>query len=218
MMKIRIVYFAYLAPGAWRPVVLEQLNALKALALYGSSTIHMSVVSNDAELAGLREMLARDYPEITLANVFQENVFEYPGIKTVWEAAQESDPDTIILYFHSKGMTSGEHDARRKLFTWTIENHYYYAKAFENDPRLDIGCLMPHVEGFAYFNFFWVRAGYVKAHCPKPEISADRYVWETWLKPIDAHVPKVFSPMGLVMHGKFPLVNIRVLQILNGLK
>jgi len=102
----------------------------------------------------LKQLIKSDYPKIEIANHFYENVYEYVGIKNVYDISSEQEDNTIILYFHSKGMTSYQDDDRRKLFNKTISNYKDAIEAFENDKEIDIVCAIPNHNGFAYYNFF----------------------------------------------------------------
>jgi len=179
-MKIKIIYFACLIPNAWEPIVLEQLDALKKLNLYSTaSNIWMSVISNDNELSKLKLILSQNYNKIQLKNVFTENYYEYPGIKTLYQVAEDED-DTLLLYLHSKGMTSNQHEMRKYLFKNTLENYKEYINEFKKNKDLDIAGAIPHHTGFCYFNFFWTRSSYIRNYCSRPEISENRYIWEVW--------------------------------------
>ena len=77
-MKIKIVYFAYLKPEAWLPIVTEQLDALYNITnLYETSTIFMSVIDEtdgQTQLKQLNILLSEKYSKIQLINIFSENV------------------------------------------------------------------------------------------------------------------------------------------------
>jgi hypothetical protein len=122
-MKIKIVYFAYLAPDKWEKIVVEQLDSLKKIDLYDiASNIYMSVISDDIEIEKLKILLKNNYSKIEIKNIYKENVYEYPGLKTIYQIAEDDD-DTYLLYFHSKGMTSNQHETRQYMFKYTIENY-----------------------------------------------------------------------------------------------
>jgi hypothetical protein len=105
-----IVYFAYLLPSRWEPIVLEQLQAMKTSGIYKDARqILMSVISDEQNLNQLKAILQVDFPKIELQNIQTENTFEYSGLKTVYEHALRCDPNETILYCHSKGMISGAH-------------------------------------------------------------------------------------------------------------
>ena len=179
-MNIKIVYFANLIPNVWEPIITEQLESLKNTGLYLNSKIYMTVISDDNELKKLVELIKNKYSNIELINVYKENVYEYPGIKTIYQLAEDND-DEVILYFHSKGITSNQHDNRRYLFKNTIENYQDYISEFKKNPDLEVAGIFPHIDGFCYYNFFWVRSSYVRNYCQKPEISDNRYIWEVWI-------------------------------------
>ena len=72
-MKIKIVYFAYLKPEAWLPIVTEQLDALYRITnLYETSTIFMSVIDEtdgQTQLKQLNILLSEKYSKIQLINI-----------------------------------------------------------------------------------------------------------------------------------------------------
>jgi hypothetical protein len=179
--NIKIVYFANLIPNTWEPIITEQLDSLKKLELYNkASNIYMSVISNDRELIKLKELLNSKYKKIELKNIFKENYYEYPGIKTLYQIAQDDD-DEVILYFHSKGITSNQHENRKYLFNHTIENYNLYLQEFKRNKELEVAGIFPNIDGFCYFNFFWTRSSYVRNYCSRPEVSENRYIWEVWI-------------------------------------
>jgi len=188
-MKIKIVYFAYLLKDKWEDIVLEQLEQLYSLKeLYSISDIYMSVIDvseHATELEKLKYILLNKYPKIQLINIFYTNEYEYPGIKSVYELSTNND-DEYILYFHSKGMTSNEHDNRKTLFEYTIANYTDAIEEFQQNEDTDIVCLIPSGYGFAYYNFFWARSSFINKYCSKPEntnqyLLYEKYSWELWL-------------------------------------
>jgi len=180
-MKVKIVYFAYLIPDKWNTIVEEQLSSLKNTHLYEeASNIYMSVISDDDELEKLKIFLSNKYSKVEIKNHFKENLYEYPGLKTIYQIAEDDD-DTVLLYFHSKGMTSNQHETRQYLFKYTIENYADYLKEFKYNKYLEVAGAIPHENGFIFFNFFWARSSYVRNHCSRPEISDNRYIWEVWV-------------------------------------
>jgi hypothetical protein len=89
--------------------------------------------------------------------------------------------DTLILYFHSKVSISNEYEIINNLFKHTIEPFDEILNEFKTNPNLEISCAYPSISGFAYFNFFWTRANYIKKYCIKPEINENQYIWEIWI-------------------------------------
>jgi len=179
-MNIKVVYFANLLKN-WEIIVVEQLDELKKLELYSKAKhIYISVISNDIELQKLKILLNTNYSKIQLINVYDKNIYEYPGMKTVYQIARDDDNE-IILYFHSKGITSNQHEIRKYLFKNTIENYNIYIDEFNKNNELEVAGVFPNKDGFIYFNFFWARSSYIRNFCSKPEISENRYIWEVWI-------------------------------------
>ena len=188
-MNIKIVYFTYLVPNKWEPIVLEQLEALyNVTSLYEQASIYISVIDVSESLIEfnkLRNIITSKYNKIQFINVFTTNVYEYPGLKSVYELSSNNDSE-YILYFHSKGMTSNQHSERNVLFKYTIENYDKYLHEMENNKEIDTASLIPCLKGFGYFNFFWARSSYIHKYCSKPEYSSsyikhERYTWEIWI-------------------------------------
>jgi hypothetical protein len=220
-MKIKIVYFAYLVPNKWESIIMEQLNMLKLLELYNIADINMSVISmNTEDLELLKILLNKHFNKVNLINIYHENLYEYPGFKTIYEIA-ENDDNTLILYFHSKGMTSHEHDYRIKLFNYTIKNYNEYINEFINNKDLEVGCLAPSKDGFAYFNFFWVRSSYVYNYCSRPEntpeyIKHERYTWEIWLGTSYSKKQKIITFSPVIKYNTLK-INLEATDLINNI-
>lgn len=180
--KIKIIYFAYLLPTKWESIVLEQLEELKQLDLYNiADEISINVNTNEEELQKLKIILSEKYDKIKIGEVSYENVFEYTGFKKLYDVAQSSDDNDILLYFHTKGMTGiPSNNARKKLFDLTIKNFAHAIESFKNDSKLMLYCALPSIYGFAYYNFFFAKAEYIK-NCEIPEIKESRHFWETYI-------------------------------------
>ena len=146
-MKLKVVYFAYLLKDKWEKIVLEQLNCLVKCGLYNEAeNIYMSVGYEEySELTKLINLVKDNYPKIILLNMFKENLYEYPGIKTLYDIS-DFDNDTYILYFHSKGITSLDNvSIRQTLFKYTISNYKEYVNKFIEDKNIDISGIITHV-------------------------------------------------------------------------
>jgi hypothetical protein len=184
-MKIKIVYFAYLKPGFWEPIFLEQLLQLKNCGLYDlADNVYISLSCNNDDLKRAKQLIWAKFKKVQIINLFSDNLYEYPGIKAVYDISLGED--SVILYFHTKGMTSGEknngnHTLRKILFKNVIENFNLYLDEFKKNDTLDVGTILPSEFGFAWYNFFWVRSGYVQKYCIPPEFTSHRYYWERWL-------------------------------------
>jgi hypothetical protein len=188
-MKIKIVYFSYLVPGKWESIVLEQLESLYSVtSLYEAADIYISVIDDTpekTEINTLHDIISSKYNKIKIVNVFWNNVYEYPGIKTIYELSRP-DEHEYLLYFHSKGMVSNQHEIRKKLFDYTIKNYELTLTEMEKNLEIDTASAIPCINGFGYFNFFWARSSYVNKYCVKPKTSPsflkyDRFTWEMWL-------------------------------------
>jgi len=183
--KIKIVYFAYLKPNEWEEIVLEQLWSLKKSPLYDiSDSIYISLCCNDTDLKRLKQHIWAKFKKIQIINHFYENTYEYPGFKAIWDISQTDD--SIILYFHTKGMTSekkhkGTIEIREFITKNTILNYNTYINEFKKTNDLDIGCIFPSEFGFSWYNFFWINSSYVKNNLPEPKIAKNRYYWERYI-------------------------------------
>ena len=188
-MKIKIVYFVYLVPDKWESIVLEQLESLYSLtSLYEASDIYISVIDDTPEqtqINTLCNIISSKYNKIKIVNIFFNNVYEYPGIKTIYELSTP-DKHEYLLYFHSKGMISNQHETRKKLFDYTIKNYELTLTEMEKNLEIDTASAIPCINGLGYFNFFWARSSYVNKYCVKPETTPSflkygRFTWEMWL-------------------------------------
>ena len=135
----------------------------------------------------IRDWINKKRSKFEMGEFDVENSFEFPAFKTIYEEAHLIDEnlldDTVFMYFHTKGVTTGDKKLRQKLFKHMIENHEDYIKEFNNNPKLDVASLCPDKKGFGWYNFFWVRASYIKNYWKNPIKyrslkKKDRYVWE----------------------------------------
>ena len=203
--KIKILYFINLRPNKWKPIVEEQLNSLKNLDLYNyADEIYVSLISDKKEIIDFTNLLKTNYSKIQIKDVYTENVFEFAGFKTLYEIADE---DSIILYFHTKGIFSGEKNndnnkLRKLLFEHTIKNYDIYLKEFKKNENIDIGSMFPHMRGFAFYNFFWIRGSYIKKYCQTPVVSSNRFLLEEWIGNPHSkkNIIETFSP--IIGHDK----------------
>lgn len=185
-LKVKIVYFAYLNTDDWEPIVLEQLNSLRNTGLYElADNIYISLVCDDVRLKRIKQLIWAKFKKIEIINRYNGNFYEYPGLEAVYSLSQKDD-DSIILYFHTKGMTSqkkhpGNASIRQNLFKHTIDNYQIYLDHFKKNEDLDVGGIFISEFGFAWYNFFWINSKYVKNHLPKPEFTSHRYYWERWI-------------------------------------
>jgi len=179
--NLHIVYYAYLVEPRWRTILVGQFQEIIESGIPAS----ISFV-----LCGEPQLLEKAYAMII--TMFQsyiytihtstQNQYEYPGIKRLYELAQEVDESTLLIYFHSKGMVyyKGEDRVPNETYlTHNILQWKEYLAIFEN-PFIQKAGMFPSSAGFIWFNFFWVRSSYLKSHHP-PRPSSIRYDFEGWL-------------------------------------
>lgn len=125
------------------------------------------------------------------------NAFEYPGLRKVWDTAKsiyEEDPSksdkSVILYFHSKGMSNGNKNnvktAENKMLTdMVITPWKKIIERFASEPKLNkAGHSAPKDGGWIWYNFWWARASYIygpTTRCPRPILTDRRHYYEDWL-------------------------------------
>jgi len=203
--KIKIVYFIYLRPNKWEIIAKEQLDLLKKSKLYDlSSEIYVSVITEGNEFDKFEKFIHQNYPKLKIKDVFKENLYEYVGFKTIYEI---SDDDSIVLYFHSKGIFSGEKNSnnnriRKMLFNTVIEDYEKYINEFKKNKELDIGTILPHHRGFAFYNFFWIRGDYVKKYLKKPVVNDNRFIWEEWIGNPNSTKQNIITYSPLIQYDK----------------
>lgn len=207
-LKIKIVYFVYVNGDNWQDVVCEQMNSLKSTNLYElAEEILISVVCDEDQLKRLKQHIWVKWKKVKIHSIENANLYEYPGLRSVWQVAQECK-DCVILYFHTKGISQnsknrGGDDIRKILFNATIKNYEVYLNEFQNNPELDSAMIFPSEHGFAWYNFFWIRSNYVRNYLPKPEFTKHRYYWEHWIgsEHSSKKQPVTFSP--IIGYNKF---------------
>ncbi|AYV81066.1 MAG: hypothetical protein Harvfovirus15_10 [Harvfovirus sp.] len=184
--KILIVYFAYLNKAkAWWEIILGQLIELKDSGLLNHGKLYVCLTGASPAIA-MAKVLINSLLTAVEIQTSEENRYEYPGISLVWNLANQPtlDPDTKILYFHSKGMFSGPKIGRcfvEKYLTKTVVLDYEDVLKIFDDSNVNKIGVGASARGYIWFNFWWVRASFVK-NCEKPKVSNhNRYYFETWL-------------------------------------
>lgn len=179
-MKINVVYFASLISDKWESIIYEQLSSLKKCGLYDvANNLHLVVHSDLKKSAKLKKIISEKFNKVNINGTYLKNEFEYYGIKKLYDISNEDD--SIVLYFHTKGMTSSNDNLRKGLFNQTINKYKQILDEFEKNPELDLAAACPHKRGFAFYNFFWVRSEYVKKYCTPPLPNVNRFYWEEWV-------------------------------------
>lgn len=182
-----VVYFAFLKEDRWRTIVLPQMQDLVDCKLAENADIDIVLSGTEEEIVSAKSEIMNILSQVNSNVQFSysyENTYEYPGIAKLYEKANE-DPEKIYLYFHSKGMVFYGEAKRNKieiyLFEKIIKNWENILDIFEKNPdknKVTLGCSM---EGFCWFNFFWVRGSYLKNNCTPPIITDNRYYYESYI-------------------------------------
>ncbi len=200
--RIKVVYFLYLVADRWENIFLTQVNNFIELELTQIADFYLSVSGAESEVSRLLYLVHSRYPWLSVFNISHDNLYEFPGIKAVYEVAEDSD--TLILYLHTKGIVSGQSRARELLSKYTVSNYRLHIEAMRADKSIDVSCLIPSRYGFAYFNFFWVRSSYIRNYLTRPQCTKEymkngRFTWEMWLGNFNDYsrkpVIRTFSPI-----------------------
>lgn len=202
---IYIVYFAYLDVGDknWntsraKDLVTLQLQELKDIGLADAAKeIHVVFASpkrsNFNNASSLRLNKAKKnikaiIPKVTYHKVIG-NTFEYGGIDRVWNIANDMPEserqNSLILYFHSKGMSNGPKNAVKTEENTNITNTVIkpwkdIVARFASDSKVNKAGYSASKEGYIWYNFWWARASYIVG-CPRPILTDSRYYYEVWL-------------------------------------
>jgi len=183
--EINIVYFVYVNHDRnWKFIVNAQLNDIIKSNILSTANLYI-VVTDEKEI-----VKKSDFDEIMKDNNYniefhKKNYFEYWGLKKLYNLAQK-DPQKIYLYLHTKGMVFHNNNAERnnteKYLTNDLLNNYLKVLNIFNDNNkiTKIGT-MPSIDGFVWFNFFYVRGTYL-IKCKQPIISDNRYYYEIYLQ------------------------------------
>lgn len=117
-----------------------------------------------------------------------ENQFEYPGLKYVHTLSSQVDPDDLILYFHSKGITQVKNPtaensrffAEVRVFNTVINRWKYHLWVLNQFPSINKTGASSGGIGWVWFNFWWARASYL-SQCEEPIITTRRHYYEDWV-------------------------------------
>jgi len=141
-----VVLVAYVAPRAWDGAVHQAIARYRFIVDQGS-------VEAD-----------------------RRNRFEYPGFRAMKLLAQASAPDDLIYYCHSKGIIQLAESKMGLFRLHTTVGLTADLARLRDDPGLNRAGIFPSRWGWCWFNFFWVKAGYMAGRTV--EESADRYHFE----------------------------------------
>jgi hypothetical protein len=173
------------------------MRVLQKCGLYDDADIYISASSMGPKIGDLEQITAAEFPKAKLRNVFNKNLWEYPGLKTVHELGQEED--SLILYHHSRGITRNQ-DGWGRLAKQTIENYKEITEVFDNT-ETDLVGVAPSLEGWIWFNFMWVRSSYLQQCRPPlhPRVvekhGGRRDYYESYIRIMSKREPVTYSPI-----------------------
>ncbi|MBT2559664.1 hypothetical protein J7E50_17210 [Pedobacter sp. ISL-68] len=191
--KIKIVYYVYVNRNSnWRGIISGQLLQLKSYGILDEADLHVHITDTKDDTLPVIELIKALVVD-AIITTSKENNFEFPAIKLVYDLAHQN-PDSYLIYFHSKGMSYNVHSRKTEeitLLKLTFENWRKKLQIF-NDKRINKIGLMPAIGdnsdsekqgtrgGWIWFNFWYARASYI-INCDEPFITEDRYYFEHWL-------------------------------------
>lgn len=178
----------------FREIISGQVNdiikfgLLEEVDLYVTATV---TVDNFKHKEQAKKFISTVCEKAKSVEFFSENRFEYFGIRKVWYLAQIYH-ESIILYFHTKGISQksiSRNSIERILTSHSFKEWKLIIDIFHQNPEINKIGLFPsensgsNIEpwgGWVWYNFWWARGSYI-TRCPKPEISENRYYYESWL-------------------------------------
>jgi hypothetical protein len=187
--EVYIVYFIYINPHKnWKLILDGQMNDLKDTNILQNNKLFVIISSSDEnntnEAKNIVKSILIDYNHNVEFTVEKENLYEYHGIKKVYDLALKHK-DKLFIYFHSKGMVfhkenESRNEIEEKLTKNTLKDWENKILIFKNNSKIHKLGLYPSDKGFIWFNFWWARGEYIN-RLEEPIITEDRYYYEIWL-------------------------------------
>jgi len=137
--------------------------------------------------------------------MFDNSNYEHKGLEAVWKEAQSSDDDDLITYTHCRGLShkhpkSPEMNGAREVHSYLcgkclIREYDKVENIFKDNPEINRVGLGQSPGGWMWFNFWTVKASYLKKKerpLEYPVLSKvmskyfdrhakDRHYYEAWL-------------------------------------
>ena len=207
---IRIIYYICINPDTnWERIILSQLNEVYNSGILESAILYIEVCCEHVQYVKFVETIINGYFNekhncLYFLTILTENNYEHQGINKLYTEAL-TNPDKVFIYFHSKGMfykkthsykghciNSNPNDPvseENKVLTKYTFNKWREILVFflEDNSDLTKAAVMPSIDGFCWYNFFWVSGKYLNT-CEKPVIHKKdenneerRYYYESWL-------------------------------------
>lgn len=197
---IGIVYHLFVT-GNWNEIVKEQFEKLNNVGLYDKTNIIWVTVNLNGHSENSVKNLLKKYNKIQY-EFYNENTFEYPGIKKVKELGDNNDMK--ILYFHSKGVSNhyikySDNDISTEkinnIRSWRYCLEYFVLEKWKEAVELlnnndAVGAT--NINGWYWGNFWWVTSNHIKK-C-RPVEKWGRWGYEAWLNDY-VEAPKRFYEM-----------------------
>lgn len=190
-----VVYFAYLGDeGTDAGLIERRLAYMDRQLMWLSDLIEASrdrievlvpyVAPRAADAEVHRAILRHGFridPESIRSD--RRNRFEYPGFRAMKTLAGESAPDDLIYYCHSKGIVQL---AESKMGLFRLHTDVGLTADLDKlttSPNLTRAGLFPSRGGWCWYNFFWIKAGYMAGLTVNE--AADRYHFEALIGDYD---------------------------------
>lgn len=193
MKNIAVVYYIFINPQRdWKKIVKGQLSDLQFSGLLEQSRLYVHITdTSNKYIPECKKLVSSFYSREIIFSSNQENQYEYPGFKLMYNIAQEYT-DAAILYLHTKGMvyhhTNDRDMCEKTILRYTIDNWEKTLSLFDKNQILNKIGVYPSTEGWIWFNIFWIRSDYLQ-NCNPPDYTPEnRYYYESY---IGREAPKI---------------------------
>jgi len=189
--EINIIYFIWLNKNRnWSVIIQGQLFDIISSNILEKSYLNIIISCENnnliSEAVNLIDEYMLNYRDKYNIEFYNENVYEYYGIKKLYECAKKN-PNSIYIYLHSKGMFNWYNNDpnRRSEDEVNLTNYLIYTwrdilNVFKNNTNINRIGLLPSLPGWIWFNFFYARGNYLIT-CEEPIKNENRYYYESWL-------------------------------------
>ena len=186
--KVTIVYFCNINPmREWRKLIVPQLRDIWELRPRRSQIV-MVISGKDGLPEEARSTILEDLPgvsvDVRLSPEFGE--YEYPGVAHLRELALAGAAEDLYVYLHSKGMYSGAPGVSRtrqnERLTRALLHDSDATAARMMAPEITRSMTFPSYLGWAWFNFFWIKGGYLASCDPVERHPENRYYFESYIQ------------------------------------
>ena len=194
--RVGIVFFIYInSKKNYKKIIKAQLNDLILSGVLTVADLHLVInISDDVNCKEDLNLFFNTF-NINIASILytEENYFEYEGLTKLYELALSNKYD-YLSYFHTKGMSYKKHlffKRSPREIVLTYLNFYNYKNTiqlFDSNSNINKISTFPSFDEesklqgqWSWFNFFWIRATYVK-YIEKPQKTLDRFYYEGWTK------------------------------------